>query len=314
MDLENSNRGTVMNLVKLAAGLAATAMVLTGCAKERPIKPVPKPDAGVKEVSKKLADETEEYMFVASTLDTGRRTSEARPHWMGEGERIKFQFTEDALRVVVPEEDGRFLDNPTNSRSVLLIPIEHVDYKCVEDEFGDCTRNEEENNELTWDKKAYFKIKPEELKAQQLEFFMPLDIKNWITGGGCFKDTATKLIEAKWENDAVNIVLEKTYQGSPMCMNWAEIEDLTRDFTFTVRYQYSFAKLKTLTDGSYKLAKYSRADEGNFGFFNTPRDRIDIDNNDIVDSRFWLFDRWNPNRKVVYYLSEAFNKPAKVFV
>jgi hypothetical protein len=61
--------------------------------------------------------------------------------------------------------------------------------------------------------------------------------------------------------------------------------------------------------------RYTRSDEGNFGFFSTQQITLDVDNNDVVGSEKYFFDRWNPKRKdVVYYLSEAFAKPANAAI
>jgi hypothetical protein len=299
--------------MKFAAGLAAGLMVVSGCTKERPVKPVGKSDLGTTLISKSVLttgpDSDAEYMYVGSALESSRKSTAARPYWMGDGYRVKFQFTEKALRVIAPEKDGRFAENPTNAQAVLTIPIENIDYKCVEDDFGDCTRSEEENDQISWDKRNYFRLKPEELEAQQISF-MPVDIANWVTGGYCYKETGSELVSADWKEDGVNIILEKTYTGSPGCIDWAGLDSF-QDVTFTVRYQHSFKKLNQLTGGRpYKTIEYTRDDESNFGFFNTDQDRLAVDNNDNVSSRTMMFDRWNPNRdKVVYHMTENFNKP-----
>jgi hypothetical protein len=285
----------------------ALLLAAAGCTKERPFKAVPKPELGVKQEEKSIVDTTADYLYVPSTLESTRRSGASRPHWMGDAKRVRFVFTEKALKVIEPEKDGRFSDNPTNAAAVLSIPIEHIDYKCAEDDFGDCTHKEEENNEITWDKKRYFTIKPEELALQQINF-LPVEITNFFSMGACYKEVSSDFIKAEMVKDAINLTMEKTYQGSPACANWADLEDVS-DLTFTVRYQYSFAKLSSLTTPDYVPAQYTRADESNFGYFNTQKDQLDIDNNNTSNSRSFLFDRWNPKRTVVYHMSEAFAKP-----
>lgn len=293
--------------VKLAAAGFAALTIFAGCTKERPYKAVPKPELGVIQHPKPIVDVQSDYLMVASTLESSRRSSASRPFWMGNGDRVRFVFTEKALKVIAPEKDGRFSDNPTNANAVLSIPIVHLDYKCAEDDFGDCTHKEEENNEVRWDKKNFFMLKPEEMAAQQVSV-LPVEISNFFSMGLCYKEVGSEFIHVKMEKDAINLIVEKTFQGSAACVNWVELEDLA-DLTFKVRYQYSFAKLSTLATPGYKTVQYTRADENNFGFFATDRHELDVDNNDTVDSRSMIFDRWAPDRQVTYYLSEAFAKP-----
>jgi len=290
-----------------AALVALSLLTIAGCTKERPYKAVPKPELGVKQEEKSIVDTKTDYLYVASTLESTRRSGASRPHWMGDAKRVRFVFTEKALKVIEPEKDGRFSDNPTNASAVLSIPIVHTDYKCAEDDFGDCTRREEENNDIKWDKKKFFTLKPEELALQQITF-LPVEITNFFSMGACYKEVSSDFIKAEMVKDAINLTMEKTYQGSSLCANWADLEDVA-DLTFTVRYQYSFAKLSSVTSPDYVPASYTRTDENNFGFFATQKDQLDIDNNNTAGSRSFLFDRWNPNRTVTYYLSDAFLKP-----
>jgi hypothetical protein len=287
--------------------MLAIALALSGCTKEKPFKAVPKPELGVKQEEKSVIDTTADYLYAPSTLESTRRSGASRPHWMGDAKRVRFVFAENALKVIEPEKDGRFADNPTNASAVLSIPIEHIDYKCAEDDFGDCTHREEKNEDITWDKKRFFMLKPEELALQQINF-LPVEIANFFSMGACYKEVSSDFIKAEMTKDAVNLIMEKTYQGSPACANWADLEDVA-DLTFSVRYQYSFVKLNTVTTPDYVPAQYTRADENNFGYFNTQKDQLDIDNNNTAVSRSFLFDRWNPKRTVVYHMSEAFAKP-----
>jgi len=290
---------------------AMTALFLTlvfaGCTKERPYKTVPKPELGIKQENKSIVDTTVDYLYVPSTLESTRRSGASRPHWMGDAKRVRFVFSEKALKVIEPEKDGRFSENPTNAGAVLSIPIEHIDYKCAQDEFGDCTHKEEENRDITWEKKRFFTINPDAMALQQINF-LPVEITNFFSMGICYKEVSSEFIKAEMVKDAINLIMEKTYQGSPACTNFADLEDVA-DLTFTVRYQHSFAKLNTLASSDYKPASYTRADENNFGFFSTQKDQLDVDNNNTSNGRSFLFDRWNPKRTVVYHLSEAFAKP-----
>lgn len=281
--------------------------VFAGCTKARPYKEVPKVDMGVQLEEKSIIDTRADYLYVPSTLESSRTSSASMPNSMGDAQIVRFVFTENALKVIAPEKDGRFSDNPTNAAAVLTIPIENLDYQCARDDFGKCTHKEEENNEIRWDKKRYFRLKPEETALQQVTG-LPVIADNFFSDGQCYREVGSEFINVKMDKDAVNLILEKTYQASAACLNFADLEDLG-DITFTVRYQHSFAKLNTIVHADYKPAQYTRTDERNFGFFNTKKDRLDVDNSDTEDSRTFMFDRWYPNQKVVYYMSDAFAKP-----
>lgn len=287
--------------------LLAAFLVFAGCTKSRPYKEVPKVDMGVKLEEKSVIDLTTDYFYVPSTMESSRTSSASMPHSMGEGQVVRFVFTEDSLKVVAPEKDGRFSGNPTNAAAVLSIPIEHLDYQCVRDDYGKCTRREELNNEISWDKKRYFKLNPEKMALQQVSS-LPVPIDNFLSAGLCYKEVSSQFIHVAMEKDAINLILEKTYQAAPDCVNIFDLEELS-DITFTVRYQHSFAKLHTLAHAQYKAAQYTRADEQNFGYFNTKKDKLGVDNNDNETSRTFMFDRWYPNQKVVYYMNDAFSKP-----
>ena len=64
------------------------------------------------------------------------------------------KFTKAGLEIFEIEKDDRFAENELNNTPVLTIPGDHLAYRCKENSYGDCTNSEEENSELTWDKKG----------------------------------------------------------------------------------------------------------------------------------------------------------------
>lgn len=276
-----------------------------GCTKSRPYKELAKPELGVTEQPKSIIDETADYLYAPSTVESAMTASASRPHWMGDAKRVRFVFTEKNLKVVEPETDGRFASNPVNSRAVLTIPIEHLDYKCAEDDFGNCTRREVRNEDIPWNQKKFFIFKADDLAIQQLNF-VPVEVESFF--GGCFVEAGSEFIKAEINDQSVNLILEKTFQSKPGCIDFSTVEELA-DLSFTVRYQHSFVKLDALRNKDYKPLVYTRADETNFGFFTSRVHRLDVDNSDTLGSEFNLIDRWNPNRsEITYYLSSGFNK------
>ena len=83
--------------------LLAAFLVFAGCTKSRPYKEVPKVDMGVKLEEKSVIDLTTDYFYVPSTMESSRTSSASMPHSMGEGQVVRFVFTEDSLKVVAPE-------------------------------------------------------------------------------------------------------------------------------------------------------------------------------------------------------------------
>lgn len=285
------------------------SLVLAGCTQEKPYKEVAK---GKEEVQgdKSIIDTNADYLYVASTLQSDRKATSSRPYWMADTKRVRFVFTETDLKVIEPEKDGRFSENPVSNRTVLTIPISHIDYKCAEDDFGKCTHKEEENNDVKWDKKRFFILKGGELALQQLTF-LPGEIERFF-GSPCTKEVRSEFVKADITPDSVNLILEKTFQDS--CPKPGEFED-SSDQSYNVRYQYSFVKSNKIASPDYNPMRYTRSDEGNFGFFSTQQITLDVDNNDTVGSEKYYFDRWSPNRtEAMYYLSPGFKKPANAAI
>lgn len=285
--------------------IAAAVSLLTACTKERPYQEVGKPDLGIKQEKKSVIDTQADYLYVPSTVESSRRSRSSRPHWMGEAKRVRFVFTEKALKVIEPEADGRFNANPVNNRAVLSLPIEHLDYRCQVDAFGDCTHREEENHDIAWNQKTYFAFKPDELALQQINF-LPVEMEKAVFG--CYEEVGSEFVKAQISETSINLILEKTFRQNARCADFGQLEDLS-DLTFSVRYQHSFKRLDRLTTPDYQPIRYTRADESNFGFFSTQKMLLDVDNNDTEDSLKYYFDRWSPRRTVIYYLSESFAKP-----
>ncbi|MGE4132231.1 MAG: hypothetical protein AB7F86_11375, partial [Bdellovibrionales bacterium] len=290
--------------------LCVLLVLLAGCTQERPYKGLAKPELGVNQELKTVVPEKVDFLFVASTVESARTASSSRPHWAGDPKRVQFKFSEKSLDVIEPDMDPRFADNPANAKAVLSIPIEHIDYKCAEDAFGKCTRKEEENKDIPWNQKRYFVMKVDELAPLQVDS-APGEIEKFI---GCHEQVGARFVKAEIDANSINLLMEKVYRVNLLCADFANFEDLT-DLSFTVREQLSFVKMDSVVDPAYKPIRYTRADEGNFGYFSTQKRLLDVDNNDSIESEKYFFDRWSPNRtEIVYYLSEAFNKPENAAV
>lgn len=280
--------------------VAAIALLASGCSKERDFKNVFKEH----EDNVNAVDQESIYAYIPSSTDSPRSISANRPHWQGDIKLVKFRFTSASLDVVEVEPDGRFRDNSTNDKPVLSIPVTYLEYRCKENSAKECSNEEEENKDIAWYQKSRFKPDFSGMKIKEVNL-LPIDLENLFAN--CNTEIDSRFVNYSFEENAVNIELEKTYRSNPLC--GGAIESLS-DITFDTRYHYSFVKLDELASKDYVPVEYPKADENKFGFFTTVSRLLSIDNRDEVQGEKTFLNRWNPKRgEIIYQLSEAFKKP-----
>ncbi|MCB0394322.1 MAG: hypothetical protein KDD25_07170, partial [Bdellovibrionales bacterium] len=294
------------------------AALLMGCTEELPYKKKVKFDV----TSKDLIDTKSTYLYVPVVVDTLRTSTATRPHWVGLEKKVKFQFTENSLDLVQIEADDRFNDNPTNKKPVLSIPVTHVDYRCTEDDYGDCQNKEEENDDKHWSKRKYFVPDLTGLTIDEVNF-LPISLQNLF--GGCYSNGATEPKSFKLNDKGLVIEIEQNLKTQGQCAGFLnDLEDLS-NLSFKVQYTYNILKLDSISSPTcdpkvpvskqpsncYSVVEYPRErDENVFGFFNTESRVLDVDNHDNQDGVSFKLNRFNPKRKVIpYYLSNGFFKP-----
>ncbi len=315
-----------MNKTKLyAAGMALIAVLATGCTAEKPQKKVLREDVLSKDLieavdtqdtsslrarADRIVSTGTKYMFLASVSTSDRKTGATFPYYQGEENMVKFEWTKNSLRVLNVERDPRFADNNVNFKPVLEIPVDHVDYKCSEDAYGDCTSKEEENKEIDSLRRGFFKPKISDTEVQMLTGVPLLGPSGGNTG--CATETSSRLVGYDFSKDAINIEIERTFLTkltwnciSSLVQSWESLSDLS----FTTRHYFSIVKLDHLKTKDYRPIVYSETEENLFGFFKNEEITLDIDGNDTVDSKKMFLNRWAPNRVVNYYLSPKFNDP-----
>jgi hypothetical protein len=254
---------------------------------------------------KSVIDAEAEYLYVPSLLNSSRTSSAARPYWLGEQKRVKFQFNENALQIIEIEPDARFKDNAANNKLVMEVPISHLEYRCAQDKYKECTNREEENHELNWNQRSKFKPDFEHVSITEANI-LPIEMEK-LFGGSCYQQVASKFAGYQIEANAVNFEIEKTFKVDINCLQ--RVDSLS-DLTVTAVYHYSFAKISTIAAKDYPVISYNQTDQREFGFFTTETSKLDVDHNATVNSDRTFLNRWNPDReKVIYYLSKEFNKP-----
>ncbi len=297
-----------INMATSFLGLLLICLIsVSACTKKIPFEGLPAEEKE-KDISKSLLDTKSEYLYSASQQNASRSAADAFPFQSGDNKRVKLEITKESLRIVEVERDQRFASNSMNNKVVLEIPVEHVQYGCKKDRFGECTNTEEKNTELSWDQKDTLKIKLEEIKSGEVEL-LPI-LSSAAFGENCYENVSSRLISSIIEENAINFQIERVFKTQLGCLS----DDATSlsDATVSAVYHYSIIKASSVLSKDYQTVSYPEGskDEQTFGFFSSQRTQLDVDNNNSTKSTVQIMNRWNPNRsEIVYHLSDEFAKP-----
>lgn len=276
-------------------------LLLSGCTKEVPYKYEVKEDV----MAKAQIDTETEYLMSSSVMNISRSSDDARPFWFGDNKRVKMVWTENSLRLMETERDERFKSNAANDKLVLEIPVEHIQYECALDKYGQCTNQETQNAEVPWDKRSSVKLKLDSAKSGGLEL-LPLLISRTV-GDNCYNEVSSRLVGYKIDQDALNFQIEKTFVTNLDCIS--QLNALS-DATVTATFHYSVVKTSSVLDPQFRTVKYPDFDENKFGFFSTEKVVLDTDNSKTEKGIQKIMNHWNPNRTLIdYHLSDEFAKP-----
>lgn len=297
------NRISPLLLIKLTSALILTL----GCTKKVPFEALP---VEQKEfvVSKGVLDTKAQYLYSASQQNGSRSAADAFPFMSGDNKRVKLQLNKDSLDIIEEEKDSRFRANTTNNKLVISIPVEHVQYQCAKDRFGECTNREENATSIAWDQRNSIKLNMQGAVSAELQL-LPL-LSSAEFGENCYQNISGRLVKLEIDETSINFQVERTFKTNIDCIP-DEIESLA-DLTVSAVYHYSLVKLDTVLSKDYVPVNYpvSSTDEGSFGFFSSTAIKLDVDNNNTSQSEKQVMNRWNPNRKeITYYLSDEFAKP-----
>lgn len=273
---------------------------IQACTKDVPYKYTNKDQV----LAKGLVDSQADYLYVVSYQDVSRNSELARPYWQGSEKLVHLRFTEKTLQVVESDADERFRGNQRNTKPVLEIPIEHLDYRCATDSYGECTNREEANNDITWEQKGRFKPDFSNVQITELNI-LPVELDT-VFGTSCYSPAGSKVVGYELSGDALDFQIERIFSVTGACLN--SLETLS-DATVSVVYHYSLKKLATLASADYQAVDYPAADEQAFGFFTTEEIKLDVDNRAADGLKTVYLNRWNPKRgEINYYLSQEFTK------
>ncbi len=305
---------TNLKLTGYRLAILSCSIFMISCTKEVPYKQEFKEKIHSKDLfsSKTNKNQPAEFIYAPSSTLTNHDdigAAGAIPYWQGQEKIVTFRFTESSLQAIEVDNEARLKNNDTNQKIVFEIPIENVDFRCAKDRYGKCTNQEEENRELTWDKKSQFKPHFESLKTVAINL-LPIEMDQ-VFGSSCFTEASSRFMNYELSEDALNIQVEKSFTGDLTCLEKKGIQiGSLGDLQSQIVYQYSFARLDKLASPDYKTVSYPNHDEGIFGFFSTDVRQYDVAYNRLEKMKLQYLNRWNPQRKVInYYLTDNFNKP-----
>lgn len=289
---------------KITLGLFLSLLAI-GCTEDKAEKQVLKYEVYPKGM---IGSRTTNYLYVPSTLTASRHSEFGRAFTLGEERIVRLELGEFNLNIYAIDKEKKFEDNPSNKKLIMSIPVEHVDYRCQDDAFGECTSEEVENERIPWNQKKYFIPKFEETKFTDLNF-LPSEIPD-----DCFKVKESKLLSRKLEPNAINFRLERGYQTELFFFCSRGIEDL-QDFNWSDVSHYSLVKLDEVASPDYKTAVYNPDWINTFGFFEENDSKLDVDGSQTQATQIKYINRWNPNRQeIVYNLTPEFNKPENAVI
>lgn len=293
-----------MNTSRIISLLALLALV-AACAKEKKYERVFRDQVSNKSLIS--TDANDAYIYVPSVGDAPMTVSSSIPYFMGDEKLATFRFEEGALIAEELPDDERFAENRNNRSPILRIPIEHKDYRCKEDQFGDCGNQEEEVDDRPWQSRRFFKGKYAEMEVTETN---SLPDQTAAAFSRCFDEEEIVVKDVKIEQDSIFIHVQKRWEAKVVCADFENITSfagLLRGTTYTVNYYYSFVKVKKLAAADYQPVNYPFEDQNTFGFFKRDLVRLSADGRNTLDSETNYMARWNPKREeLVYYLSDDF--------
>lgn len=295
-----------MNRMKHIIGLLLVATLFAACTEDRANKALLKYEV----YSKDQIDTQSDFLYVALGEESSRTSLHGRAFQVGQTKVVNLEINEFSLDVVAIEKDPRFKDNPANRKLMISIPIEHVDYRCADDAYGECLGEEVTNERIAWNQRQFIIPKFEEAKILDTNFF-PYEFAPEGDSSSCYKTNKTELLKRAITQNEINFTLRREYKDQLyfFCFRNHDLSDFN-NLNWAETTSYSIVKLDQVASPNYQGAVYNREWERTFGFFPTENYKLDIDGNATQDGEVQYMQRWNPNRsEITYYLSESFNKP-----
>ncbi len=281
--------------------LALLGIVLVGCAKEKKYDEVYKESTFQKDLL--TSDINDPWVYTPSVENTPMNVTASRSYTLGDPKLVVFKFREKSLEVLQVPTDKRFAQNENNFSPVFKLEVDYKDYRCAEDQYGECSNKEEEVDDKDWSQKRFFKADFAKLTTLETNT-LPEQLSNLFYK--CFDDKGSVVKKIDMTSDSLNISVERTLVAGIECADVESFDDL-RNLSFKINYHYSFVKLSKLASPGYKPVIYPNTDRNTFGYFTSETKKLTADNRTTLDSDVTYMNRWNPERKeITYYLNDGF--------
>jgi len=277
----------------------------SGCTEDRQLETLLKPEDQI--MAKQDIDTEAHYLYVPLGKESSRTTLYGRAYEVGQAKVVKMRVTEFSLDVVSIEKETRFEDNLNNEKLLISIPIEHVDYRCQDDAYGECIGQEVENERIPWDQKTFMRPNFAEATIIDTNFFA----YEFAGPTQCYQEEQKELVARSLTASALNFTIKRNYKDQLyfFCIRNHDLSDFT-NLNWTETTSYSLVKLDEVASPDYEQTEYHPDWINTFGFFETDDYQLDVDGNASQTGEVKYMQRWNPARKeIVYYLSQSFDKP-----
>ncbi len=297
----------------LLLSFASLSLLLSACAKQRPIDKVR--DADNETLSKQTftgqgKDAKLWFMKVTATRQTANGGF-VFPGLQSEARLGSFRFVKDALRFENALSTYSKKKNAQTDRELLEEwSIKNTDTRLAESD-GKVTNKEVEDDTRSSDKKRFFTIDWASTKLAELSTF-PYTYELAVLGA-CWSKRSAALEENSREitEDNINFTIRVDYIQNPICT--VMLGDVRRafreDFTYTVSYKYSFARYKP---SDYKPLVYKGEFDPirqKYGFFDTVLETYHSDLNKLETAEQTqlklLMNRWktgDPKKPIVHHV------------
>ena len=295
----------------------ALISISTGCriAKDRPILKVPdgNKDRMLKETFSGTDTDPKYWIYKVTVVKTSFGNDDLNFVWEGLQSEAKvgyFEFARDKLKFnnIVNRQSLETTEVASQGINELINEwdIKHSEFRLAEVD-GYTTNREEENNYIKWNEKNHFTIDWSKADISEANTF-PYSI-SYSQNIKCWNKKTSYVIDDSRDitDNYISFIVAVEYEQNPICSHslkrWVQ-----NNFTTTVHYKYSFKKVpdprlnyKTYTPYIYTgeqdplLKKY--------GYFRTVRTIIGPDKR---DKNIFYMNRWNPDKKHIFYFSKDY--------
>ena len=259
------------------------------------------------------------WMYKVTVVDTSFGDD---AWWVFEGLQSEtkvgyFEFTRDKLKFnnIVTRQTLEKPDTASQGVHELINEwdIKHSEYRLAEVD-GYTTNREEENKYINWDQKRFFTVDWSKADISEANTFPWFDFSYTKD---CWKKQASYVIDSSREikRNYINFIVAVDYEQKPFCSldsfnlkRWSQ-----GNFVTTVHYKYSFKKVDDprLKNESYTPYVYTGEQDPllkKYGYFRTVRPAIAEDKR---DKNIFYMNRWNPNKKHIFYFSADYPEKYK---